>query len=325
VLEGLKCLVTGAAGFIGSTLTEALIKGGNSVIGVDCFTDYYPKGIKVANVSGLRKMKGFRLAEADLSTAKISPLLKDVECVFHLAAQPGVRASWGTSFSHYVKDNIVATQRLLEAAKREPAIKKFVYASSSSIYGDAETFPTPEAAVPKPVSPYGATKLAGENLCYVYLRNHSLPVVSLRYFTVYGPRQRPDMAFSAFISKIARGEEIAVYGDGEQRRDFTFVGDTVAATILAAKAKPGGLYNVGAGGSTSLNTVISIIESILGKNARIKRVHTALGDVKETSADITRITADLGYAPTTRLADGLKMQVADQIKAMSRGRPAAAR
>jgi nucleoside-diphosphate-sugar epimerase len=306
----LKCLVTGAAGFIGSHLSEALVARGHSVLGVDCFTDYYPRAVKLSNLSALRKTKKFELVEADLSTARLPPLLSGVECVFHLAAQPGVRASWGTSFSHYVKDNIVATQKLLEAAKRRPALKKFVYASSSSIYGDAEAFPTPESAAPKPVSPYGATKLAGENLCHVYFRNYSLPVVALRYFTVYGPRQRPDMAFSTFISRIARGKEITVYGEGNQRRDFTFVGDTVAATILALKAKPGSVYNVGTGNSTPLNEVISTIESVIGKKARVKRAGSALGDVRDTSADITRIRADLGYRPATTLTEGLKLQVA---------------
>jgi nucleoside-diphosphate-sugar epimerase len=314
VLESLKCLVTGAAGFIGSNLSEALVGQGHSVLGVDCFTDYYPKRIKLANLSALREAKGFRLVEADLSRAKISPLLEGVENVFHLAAQPGVRASWGVSFSHYVEDNIVATQRLLEAAKQRPGIKRFVYASSSSIYGDAETLPTPESAAPNPVSPYGATKLAGENLCHVYFRNYCLPVVSLRFFTVYGPRQRPDMAFNIFISRIARGQEITVYGEGNQRRDFTFVGDTVAALVLALKAKPGSVYNVGAGNASALNDVISTIESIVGKKAGVKHASSALGDVKDTSADITKIKTDLGFFPTTTLSEGLRKQVAAQLK-----------
>ncbi|HVC27386.1 MAG TPA: NAD-dependent epimerase/dehydratase family protein [Nitrososphaerales archaeon] len=310
----MKCLVTGCAGFIGSHLSEALASEGHSVLGVDCFTDYYPRRIKASNLLALRKTKRFELVEADLSSAKLPPLLRDVEYVFHLAAQPGVRASWGTSFSHYVKDNVVATQRLLEAAKHSPTIKSFVFASSSSIYGDAEAFPTPESAAPRPVSPYGATKLAGENLCHVYFRNYSVPAVALRYFTVYGPRQRPDMAFNIFISKMTRGEEIEVYGDGEQRRDFTFVADTVAATMLASQARPGSVYNVGGGSSTSLNHVISIIESIMGKKARIKLLHGALGDVRDTSANIRRIRTDLGYKPGTTLADGLKKQVAAQLE-----------
>ncbi len=307
----MRCLVTGCAGFIGSTLSEALLAEGHTVRGVDCFTDYYPKKLKVANLSRLRKNEGFEFSEADLASASLAGVVRGVEAVFHLAAQPGVRASWGRTFSHYVRDNIIATQRLLEAVKDAP-IKKFIFASSSSIYGDSERMPTPEEATPRPVSPYGATKLAGESLCHVYLRNYDVPVVTLRYFTVYGPRQRPDMAFNIFISRISRGEPIEVYGDGEQRRDFTFVGDTVAGTILASQAKPGSLYNVGTGGSTSLNHVISTIESVMGKKARIKHLRKAPGDVKDTSADITRMRADLGYEPVTPLTDGLKKQVAAQ-------------
>jgi nucleoside-diphosphate-sugar epimerase len=260
----------------------------------------------------LRPAKRFRLVETDLSSGKLPPLLEGVECVFHLAAQPGVRASWGTSFSHYVKDNIVATQRLLEAAKGKP-IRKIVFASSSSIYGDSERLPTGEGAVPMPVSPYGATKLLGENLCQVYQKNYSLPIVILRYFTVYGPRQRPDMAFRTFIARIARGQEITVYGDGEQKRDFTFVGDTVAATILASRAKDGSVYNVGCGKSTSINEVISVMELILGKRAKIDRKGSVAGDVRSTSADIKKIKEDLGYEPKTSLTEGLREQIAARL------------
>jgi nucleoside-diphosphate-sugar epimerase len=277
-------------------------------LGVDCFTDYYSKRIKVSNLSGLRKMKGFRLVEADLSSARLPPLLKGVDSVFHLAAQPGVRESWGKSFSHYVRDNIVSTQRLLETLKGA-RVKRMVFASSSSIYGDSERLPTPEDTTPRPVSPYGATKLVGEHLCQVYFRNYGVPVVALRYFTVYGPRQRPDMAFNKFISNIAAGKEIEVFGDGEQRRDFTFVKDVVAGNILALDAKPGTTYNVGAGRTTSLNDVIGTMESIIGKKAQIKRDETALGDVRNTSADITRITRDLGYSSRTSLAEGLRQQI----------------
>jgi nucleoside-diphosphate-sugar epimerase len=309
----MKCVVTGAAGFIGSHLSEALVQRGDSVVGIDCFTDYYPKRVKVANLRRLRNEKNFRFVEADLSSANLSPMLRGVECVFHLAAQPGVRASWGKSFSHYVKDNIVATQRLLEAVKQQ-SITKFVYASSSSIYGDSERMPTPEDTLPNPVSPYGATKLAGENLCNVYFKNYTVPVVSLRYFTVYGPRQRPDMAFNIFISRISRGEEIELYGDGEQRRDFTFVGDTVAANLLASGASPGETYNVGSGRTYGMNEVISAIESMVGKKAKIKRSGKALGDVRNTAADITKITRDLGYRPSTTLSEGLKKQVEAQLE-----------
>jgi nucleoside-diphosphate-sugar epimerase len=308
----MKCMVTGAAGFIGSHLSEALVQRGDSVVGIDCFTDYYPKRVKVANLRRLRKEPSFRFVEADLSSANLSPHLRGVEYVFHLAAQPGVRASWGKSFSYYVKDNVVATQRLLEAVKQH-AVTKFVYASSSSIYGDSERMPTPEDTLPKPVSPYGVTKMSGENLCNVYYKNYSVPVVSLRYFTVYGPRQRPDMAFNIFISRISRGEQIELYGDGEQRRDFTFVGDTVAANLLASKANPGEAYNVGSGRTHGLNEVISAIESIVGKKAKVRRSGKALGDVRNTAADITKITRDLGYRPSTTLLDGLKGQVDAQV------------
>lgn len=308
----MKCMVTGAAGFIGSHLSEALVEQGDFVVGVDCFTDYYPKRIKVANLRRLRKAKNFRFVEADLSSANLSPPLRGVECVFHLAAQPGVRASWGKSFSHYVKDNIVATQRLLEAVKQH-AVKKFVYASSSSVYGDSERLPTPEDTLPKPVSPYGVTKLAGESLCNVYFRNYSVPVISLRYFTVYGPRQRPDMAFNIFISRIARGEEVLLYGDGEQRRDFTFVGDTVAANLLASKANPGETYNVGSGRTYGMNEVISTIESMVGKKAKVRRSGQALGDVRNTAADITKITRNLGYRPSVSFSEGLRRQVDAQL------------
>jgi nucleoside-diphosphate-sugar epimerase len=311
VRENLKFLVTGAAGFIGSHLSETLIKEGHTVVGVDCFTDYYHRRTKLANLSRIRKATRFRLVEMDLSSGRLSPLLKGVECVFHLAAQPGVRASWGKSFSHYVKDNITATQRLLEALKDTQV--KMVYASSSSIYGDSERLPTPEDTPPRPVSPYGATKLEAEHLCYVYFRNFGVPVVRLRYFTVYGPRQRPDMAFSKFIAGISGGREIDVFGDGEQRRDFTFVKDIVTGSVLASNAKPGTVYNVGTGKTTSLNEVISSLESIFGKNARVKTFKTALGDVRNTSADITSISRDLGYKPTTSLAEGLRQQVKAQL------------
>jgi len=309
----MRCVVTGASGFIGSHLSEALVNQGHTVLGIDCFTDYYPKSLKLANLAKLAKLKGFRLVEADLSSASLAPLVRGAECVFHLAAQPGVRASWGVSFSHYVKDNILATQRLLEALKGK-SVKRFVYASSSSIYGDAESLPTSEDVAPKPVSPYGATKLSAEYLCQIYFKNYSLPTVTLRYFTVYGPRQRPDMAFKIFIARIARGEEITVHGDGEQTRDFTYVADAVAGTILASRAASGSVYNVGGGKTASLNEVISIIESNVGKKAKVKRDAKAAGDVRSTSADIRRIRSDLGYEPKTSLSEGLRKQIESQLK-----------
>ena len=304
--------MTGCAGFIGSTLSEALISDGHSVIGVDCFTDYYAKSLKLANLRGIRRSKGFKFIEADLASAKLSPVVTGVDAVFHLAAQPGVRASWGASFTRYINDNILATQRLLEALKGRK-LEKLVYASSSSIYGDAEVLPTPEDVTPRPVSPYGATKLAGEHLCNVYFRNYGLPAVSLRYFTVYGPRQRPDMAFNRFISRISAGREIEIFGDGTQRRDFTFVGDVVAGTMLALRAKPGSTYNVGAGRTVTLNEAIAIAESLIGKKAKVRRRETATGDVRSTSADISRIRDELGYSAQTPLEDGLNAQVSYQL------------
>lgn len=311
-VDALRCLVTGAAGFIGSHLSETLVSRGDDVLGVDCFTDYYPRKLKLANLSVLRKNKRFRLVEADISSADLTPLIKGVDCVFHLAAQPGVRASWGAGFGNYVKDNIVATQRVLEAL-RGGKTRKMVFASSSSVYGDAERLPTPEDAVPTPVSPYGVTKLTAEQLCGVYSKNYGVPVVSLRFFTVYGPRQRPDMAFSRFVSGILAGKEIEVFGDGTQGRDFTFVKDIVAGNVLALDANPGTIYNVGAGKTIALNEVIATIESIVGRKARVRRRANALGDVRNTSADISRISRDLGYAPTTSLREGLCQQVEAQV------------
>lgn len=308
----MKCLVTGCAGFIGSTLAEALLSEGHTVRGVDCFTDYYPRRTKVSNLAGLRKKKGFQFVEADLASAKLMPIVDGMEAVFHLAAQAGVRQSWGTTFFHYVRDNVIASQRLLEALKERHPVK-FVYASSSSIYGDSERQPTSEYATPRPVSPYGATKLAVEHLCHIYFRNYGVQTVSLRYFTVYGPRQRPDMAFSKFISLMSKGKEIEVYGDGEQKRDFTFVKDIVAGTMLALQASPGTVYNVGAGKMHTINEVISTLENLMGRSAKVKRLKAAAGDVRSTSADISRISRDLGYSPSTRLEEGLRAQVSAQV------------
>ena len=226
----MRALVTGCAGFIGSHLCEALIAAGHDVVGVDCFTDYYARSHKEANLAQLRDEARFSLREVDLAAGELSNLLNGVDVVYHQAAQPGVRASWGSYFDTYVRHNIVATQRLLEAVKGQP-LRRFVYASSSSVYGDAEAFPTSEMVIPKPVSPYGVTKLAAEQLVYLYGRNYGVPTVSLRYFTVYGPRQRPDMAFRRFIEWALADQPIHVYGDGEQTRDFTFVGDVVAARL----------------------------------------------------------------------------------------------
>ncbi len=308
----MKCLVTGVAGFIGSHLSEALIEKDNKVLGIDCFTDYYPRELKLANLAELKTRSDFDFVELDLSVDAVSRYVRDADVVFHLAAQPGVRASWGESFSYYIKDNIAATQRLLEAAK-ETHLKRFVYASSSSVYGDAERFPTPEQTTPRPISPYGATKLEAELLCNVYRKNFDVPTVVLRYFTVYGPRQRPDMAFSKFISAIQKGEEVVIYGDGNQGRDFTFVSDTVAATILSVEASPGSVYNVGTGEAVSVNAVLSILGRIIGKRPKMLRIPPAPGDPQMTCAETSKIRRDLGFESKVKIELGLRQQIEAQL------------
>ena len=304
----MKALVTGAAGFIGSHLSERLLKDGFEVVGIDCFTDYYSKGIKEKNIAGMLNNNKFKLVKEDLLTADLEKTLDKVDVVFHEAAQPGVRASWGKSFSIYVEDNILATQRLLESLK-DKKIKKLVYASSSSVYGDAEKLPTKEIFTPKPVSPYGVTKLAAENLCYLYSKNYGIPTISLRYFTVYGPRQRPDMAFNKFIRSIIKNEEIVVYGNGEQTRDFTYVSDVIDANISAASSGGNGeVFNIGGGSRISVNGIIKILEDISGKKAKVKYLENQKGDVAHTSADISKAKAALRYSPKIDIKTGLEKE-----------------
>jgi nucleoside-diphosphate-sugar epimerase len=301
-------LVTGAAGFVGSHLCQALLDDGDEVIGVDAFTDYYSRHRKEKNLTPLRIQARFTLVEADLAEVAVAPLLAGVDRVFHLAGQPGVRASWGPDFADYVRHNVVATQRLLEACRDHP-LRKLVYASSSSVYGDAESYPTPETLRLQPVSPYGVTKAAGEHLCEVYRRNFDLPLVSLRLFTVYGPRQRPDMAFSRLVRAALAGESFEVYGDGEQTRDFTFVGDVVQAMRDAARSPWCGVANVGGGSRTSLNGVLDIVRELCG-DFRLTRRPAATGDVRDTAADISVAAAAFGYAPRASLPEGLAAMVA---------------
>jgi UDP-glucose 4-epimerase len=301
----MKALVTGAAGFIGSHLSTALVDSGADVVGVDCFTDYYARAIKEENLSALRDRRNFTFVEAALQTADLAALLGDVTHVFHLAAQAGVRKSWGREFDAYVTHNVAATQRLLEAAKDRP-LTRFVYASSSSVYGDAAPIPMREDAMPQPVSPYGVTKLAAEHLCTLYHVNYGVPAVSLRYFTVFGPRQRPDMGFHRFLRAAHLGEPIAVYGDGEQTRDFTFVSDAVAATIAAGdRGRPGGVYNIGGGSRVALNRVFEMIERIVGRPLTLRREPAQKGDMRDTFADTSRARTDLGFAPSKSLESGL--------------------
>jgi nucleoside-diphosphate-sugar epimerase len=301
-------LVTGAAGFVGSHLSAALLDDGAEVLGVDAFTDYYSRLRKEQNLAHLRGRPGFSFLEDDLSEAPLAPLLDGVDCVFHLAGQPGVRASWGPDFVQYVRHNIAATQRLLEASMLHP-LRKFVFASSSSVYGDAEAYPTPESLRPQPVSPYGVTKLAAEHLCEVYRTSFGVPVASLRLFTVYGPRQRPDMAFSRLVAAALAGEEFEVYGDGEQTRDFTFVGDVVKAMRDAAASDWCGVANIGGGSRTSLNAVLDIVSDLCGE-LRVVRRPQATGDVRHTAADTSVARAAFGYRPRTSLPEGLAAMVA---------------
>ena len=301
-------IVTGCAGFIGSHLTESLLLRGDSVVGVDAFTDYYARELKEANLDAVRDHERFRLVEADLSTEQLTPLLDGIDGVFHLAAQPGVRGSWGETFPVYSRDNILATQRLFEAASVEGT--RVTWASSSSVYGNAEDLPTSEDARPQPISPYGVTKLSCESLAGAYASSFGLDHVAVRYFTVFGPRQRPDMAFTRIMQALASGDAFHVFGTGEQSRDVTYVGDAVSATVAAMDNAPSGrLYNVGGGSETSLNEVIATCERLSGR--RLKRVErdVAVGDVKRTSADTSRIRAELSWAPETRLEDGLRAQL----------------
>jgi UDP-glucuronate 4-epimerase len=306
----MQCLVTGAAGFIGSQVAEALLLQGNSVIGVDAFTHYYARSVKEQNLSRLRTFENFRFVEADLRTADLVALLDGTTLVVHQAGQPGVRLSWGDQFVDYVGHNIVATQRLLEAARRTD-VQRFVYASSSSIYGNAASFPTTETTLPHPFSPYGMTKLAGEHLCTLYAENWGLSTVALRYFTVYGPRQRPDMAFNRFITAALEGREIQVYGDGEQRRDFTYVGDVVRANLLAAQRPlpSGSVINIAGGSYATVNMVLEHIAELVGEEVRIRHVGTQAGDVEETRADCRLARLLLGWNPTVQLSEGLAHQV----------------
>ncbi len=302
------CLVTGVAGFIGSQTAEALVARGHRVIGLDAFVDFYPRVIKEANLNSLRLSPNFSLVEADLRTADLSGLFQGVDCIFHLAAQAGVRTSWGEGFASYVENNVLGTQRLLEAA-RQSGVRRVVYASSSSVYGNAAIQPVREDSPTAPVSPYGVTKLAAEHLCRLYTTEHGLPTISLRYFTVFGPRQRPDMAFHKFIRAILLDEPIRVYGDGEQSRDFTYVADIVQANLAAMNhGRPGASYNLGGGTRVTVNEVLRLLDGILDKGTRIVHQSRQVGDAAHTSADTTAARHDLGFSPSYTLTEGLRME-----------------
>ncbi|HEY1357628.1 MAG TPA: NAD-dependent epimerase/dehydratase family protein [Thermoleophilaceae bacterium] len=306
----MRALVTGCAGFIGSHLTEALLADGVDVIGVDCFNDNYQRPPKLRNLGHQAKdWDAFEFVPIDLSLGDLSDIVAEADVIFHLAAEPGVRASWGARFERYVRNNVIATQNLLEATKPFPETR-FVCASSSSVYGDAETFPTPESVTPRPISPYGMTKLSAEHLCNLYAVNYGLSTVSLRYFTVYGPRQRPDMAFHRFCRAALRDEAIAVFGDGRQTRDFTFVDDIVAGTLAAAATDivPGSVYNLGGGSQSSVRETLEIISELAGRELDVSYRKPEHGDVRDTSADTTAARRELGFEPATTLRQGLAAQ-----------------
>jgi nucleoside-diphosphate-sugar epimerase len=305
-----RALVTGAAGFLGSHLSEHLLDDGWEVVGVDCFTDYYPRARKEANLTRLRDEEDFDLLELDLASDPVTGLVDGVDAVFHLAAQAGVRGSFGATFADYVHNNVSATQRLLEETVRAQT-GTFVYASSSSVYGDAEALPTSETAARRPVSPYGMTKVATEELAGVYSRTHGLRTVGLRYFTAYGPRQRPDMAFSKFIAAALDGRPITILGDGMQIRDFTYVDDVVRATAASAGVQTPGahVFNVGGGSPVPLVHVLNLLERIVERPLALDHRDRQVGDARHTAADTRLAAAALGFAPTTSLEEGLRAQV----------------
>ena len=297
----MQVLVTGAAGFIGSHLAEALLERGDGVLAVDAFTDYYDPARKRENAARLDVL------EADLLDADLDALLDGVDAIYHLAGQPGVRASFGPGFEHYVSRNVHASGRLFEAAARLGV--RVVYASSSSIYGDAESYPTSEETPPRPISPYGVTKLCVEHLAYAHSRTTGLDAVGVRYFTVYGPRQRPDMAFTPMLEALASGAPFRLFGDGSVSRSFTYVADAVAGTIAAMERGRGGeLYNVGGGEEASMTDAIALAERVAGRDLRVERHGAAAGDVRRTRADVGKAERELGWRPTTLLADGLRDQ-----------------
>lgn len=305
----MRCVITGVAGFVGSTLCDKLLALGHEVVGIDSFTEYYSREVKERNLAHARANPAFRFIEDSLLTVNLEQLLDGAEWVFHQAAQAGVRKSWGSYFDTYTACNVLATQRLLEQCRQVPSIQRIVYASSSSVYGNAESFPTPESVNPRPVSPYGVTKLAAEHLACLYATEFGLPTVSLRYFTVYGPRQRPDMAFNRFISDALSGRELTVYGDGEQSRDFTYIDDIVAANILAAeRGEKGGVYNLGGGTQATVNQVLQILRTELG-DLSVRYHERQAGDARHTGADTTRARTVLGFAPTVSLEEGIRREV----------------
>ena len=305
----MRCLVTGAAGFIGSHLCGKLLDLGHQVIGLDAFIPYYPREIKEANLGVLHGRKGFQFLESDLRKDGLSHLVHGTEVVFHLAAMAGLKQSW-VDFDLYSSCNLLATQRLIDAFRGSESLKKFIYASTSSVYGKFSS--GDEQVSTRPVSPYGVTKLAGELLCQAFREEFHLPAVVLRYFSVYGPGQRPDMGYHKFVKAMLEGTPITVYGDGHQSRGNTFVSDCVDATIAATKAPVGETYNIGGGETASVWDILGKLERITGMKARVRQEEARAGDQRTSQADISKATRDLGWSPKVSLDDGLARQVAWQ-------------
>lgn len=306
----MRVVITGAAGFIGSHLAHAALAAGDEVLGVDCITDHYDPAVKRAHLEPLLAADGFRFMEEDLRHVDAESLVDGADVVYHLAGQPSVRRSWSGGFAEYVGRNVLATQRLLEAITTQ----RFVYASSSSVYGNAAAYPTDETVLPQPHNPYGVTKLAAEHLTSLYAANRGISTVSLRYFTVYGPRQRPDMGMYRFLDAALAGRPLPIFGDGEQVRDFTFVSDIVAATLLAGRADvaPGTVVNVAGGGSVTINSLVAMLSRILGRELLVERQPEQPGDVRATGGTIERARELLGWVPEVALYDGLVAQHAWQ-------------
>lgn len=312
----MKILVTGAAGFIGSHLCEKLLSNEkNQVVGIDTFIGPTPKELKQINLQALRKQSRFQLIEADLLTTNLEETLDGIDIIYHLAGMPGVRSSWGKDFDPYVTNNILATQRLLEAAKEKP-LKKFIYASTSSVYGE-QFGKVIENAYLTPLSPYGITKLTGEHLCNVYLKSYHIPIITVRFFTVYGPRQRPDMAFHRFIAQILKGKHITIYGDGTQSRDFTYINDCIDGiySIVDKEGLIGQTINIGGKERATVNEVISFIEQITGEKANFRFLPRISGEPKHTWADISNAQKLLGYNPKISLREGLAEEI-DYIRSI---------
>jgi len=300
--------VTGAAGFIGSHLCERLLTLGHQVVGIDSFTDYYERARKEQNLAGAKANPDFTFEELDLVEAKLQEALRGASVVYHLAGQDGVRPRSGGQFDRYVRNNIIATQRLLEALKETP-VDRLVFAGSSSVYGDAEMFPTKESALPRPVSPDGVTKLAAEHMTLLYAKNFGVPAVSVRYFTVFGPRQRPDMAFARFMQALVDREAIEVFGDGEQTREFTYISDAIEGTLKAASADvTGQVFNLGGGSRSTINGVLATLEDISGLKAHKQMLPAVAGEPRHTGASINLARERLGWEPRVSLREGLTKQ-----------------